>query len=109
MKKTKFLYSLTVLAIIALIGCIISYATGTRPRHPAYTSDPMEKTVPAAEDASVETNVTVKRKRCGCCAERMARYREQMRKARAPRQVKQRAEKQELISQQLGARVKDVP
>ncbi len=87
MKKTKFLYSLAVLAVLALIGCIISYATGTSPRYPTETSVPLEKTVPAAEGASVETNATVKRKRCGCCAERMARHRKQMHKAHAHRQA----------------------
>lgn len=92
MKRTHLLYGLATLAVAALLAGIISYATETHPTQTDVTTAPVEKTVAAEKQASAEITATVKKKNCGCCAERIARLQEQIRKARERRQAAQRAE-----------------
>ena len=82
MKKTRLLFGIVVLVAAALLAGFINYATDT--------SD----TDKATQKAQVKTNAptetpntsVVKKKSCACCAERMARLREQIRKARERKQ-----------------------
>lgn len=89
MKKKNLLYSLAALAIIALIAGVISSATEMRPAQKDVQQpsvEPIATPVPSTETA---TTTTVKKKACGCCADRIARVQEQIRKARERKQAAQ--------------------
>ncbi len=90
MKKNHFFYIISLLAVIALIAGVISYATEIRPPQVTGQEEKIEK---AREKITHEpTTVTGKKKACGCCAERMARARELILKARQRRQASANAE-----------------
>ena len=93
MKKRLLFYSLVSLAVIVLIAGVISWATETPPLQKA---GPEASVTSKATDSTATENKaanTVKNKTCGCCADRLARYREQLRKARERRQIGQHVER----------------
>ena len=92
MKKKNLLYSLTTLALIALIAGVISYATEMRPTQRETQQIPVASLTPPETSAETGTTTAVKKKACGCCADRIARLQEQIRKARERRQTAQTAE-----------------
>ena len=89
MKKKNLLYSFATLVLIALIVGVISYATEMRPMQKAA----QQVSVEASTTPATPTDTTaVKKKACGCCADRLARLQEQIRKARERRQAAQHVE-----------------
>ena len=93
MKKKNFLYSLAILALIALIAGVISYATERHPTQTDFSTTPVEQiATPMSSSTERQTSPIVKKKSCGCCAERMAHLQEQIRKARGHKQTAQHAE-----------------
>ena len=82
MKKTRLLFGIVVLVAAALLAGFINYATDTS------DTDNATQKAQVKTNASTETPNTpvVKKKSCDCCAERMARLREQIRKARERKQ-----------------------
>ena len=106
MKKKNLLYSLMALAIIALIAGIISSATEMRPVQKDAQQPRVEPT--ATPVTSTETPTAVKKKACDCCADRMARLREQIQKARERTQAAQLAETRG-VSQQTSERASSLP
>lgn len=90
MKKKNLLYGLAILSVIALVAGVISYATEVRLTQTDFSTTPVEQTT--ASVTSTETGPAVKKKACGCCADRIARLQEQIRKARERRQAQQAAE-----------------
>ncbi len=100
MKKKKVLYSL---ATLALIAGVIGFATEIRPT---------QKEVPqmSVEASTIPTETSaVKKKACGCCAERLARLQEQIRKARQRSRAAQQAAATEESLQQQESRASDTP
>lgn len=86
MKKKNLLYSLVTLALIALIVGVISYATEMRP----IQKEAQRVSVQASTTPSTPIKTTtVKKKGCGCCADRLARIQEQLRKARERKRASQ--------------------
>ena len=102
MKKRLLFYSIATLAVIALIVGVISSATE---RHPTQTSD---ITTPV-EQIATETPPAVKKKICECCAERITRLQEQIRKARERRLAKQDAQTKGFEAQQTPERASNSP
>lgn len=92
MKKKNLLYSLAILALIALIAGVISYATEMRPTQRETQQVPVASSKTPETSTETETATAVKKKACGCCAERIARLQQQIRKARKHRQAIQTAE-----------------
>ena len=92
MKKKHLLYSLASLALIALIAGVIGYATEMRPTQEETQQVPVASSTTPETSTETETATTVKKKACGCCADRIARLQEQIRKARERRQAAQTAE-----------------
>ena len=94
MKKRLLFYSIATLAIIALIVGVISYATERHPTQTGFSTTPVEQIATPVTSTSTEgqTPPAVKKKSCGCCAERIARLQEQIRKAREGRQAAQQVE-----------------
>ena len=89
MKKTHFLYGIAVLTAVGILASFMGYATKTYP-----TRVPEEQ---ALEETTITTRAETttpaeKKKSCSCCADRIARLREQHRKLRARGQSVQRAE-----------------
>lgn len=78
MVKRYILYGMITLIGIAFITGIIHYAV------PTHTPPPSVQETHAETLTSTET---AEKKPCDCCAERMARVREQIRKARQRRQA----------------------
>lgn len=106
MKKRFLFYSIAPLAVIALIVGIISSATEIRSTP---KSEPSQVSVEASTTPETPTEATaVKKKACGCCAERIARLQEQIRKARERRQATQQASAT-VASQQQPSRASDAP
>ncbi len=101
--KNSLFYGIVALAIIAFLVGIISYATDIRPKQRGNITAPIQTTV------SAEKKATVKKKSCGCCAERMALRKQQIQKARARRQTAQDAKAKELVSQQTPERASSSP
>lgn len=87
MKKKNLVYSLIILALIALIAGIISYATEMRPTQKKAQQASGEPTTIMVTSTKAQTTTAVKKKACECCAERIARLQEQIRKARQRRQT----------------------
>ena len=87
MKKMPLLYCIVALAIIALGVGVISYATQTRD-----TQTPQQQALLGTPTPTSTTQPTVKKKSCGCCDERIARFKEQVRKARERRKASQQAD-----------------
>ncbi len=105
MKKIYLFYCIVTLAIIALGLGVISYATQTRDTQTPQQQARVETPTPAST-----TQPTVKKKSCDCCAERIARLKEQIRKARERRMAAQQAGPNEiLVSQQKPTRASDAP
>lgn len=98
MKKRLLFYSIATLAVISLIVGVISYAIERHSTQTGDTTTPVEQI--ASPVTSTEIPTAVKKKSCGCCAERMARLEEQIRKARKRRQAKQQAAATEASQQQ---------
>ena len=92
MKKKNLLYSLATLALIALIAGVISYATEMRPTQTETQQVPVASSRTPETSTETETATAVKKKSCGCCADRIARLQQQIRKARERRQAAQTAE-----------------
>jgi len=92
MKKKNLLYSLATLALIALIAGVISYATEMRPTQRETQQVHVASSATPETSTETETATAVKKKVCGCCADRIARLQEQIRKARERRQAAQTAE-----------------
>lgn len=78
MKKTYLLLGIAVLAGAALLAGFINYATDT----PATDKTPLKTQVKTDAPAEMTDTPAVKKKSCSCCAERMARLREHIQKAR---------------------------
>ena len=78
MKKKHLLFGIAVLVVAALLVGFINYANTDKA-----TQRTQEKINAPAE--TTDTPV-VKKKLCSCCAERMARLQEQIRKARERKQ-----------------------
>ena len=91
MKKKNLLYSLATLALIALIAGIISYATEMRPTQRETQQVPVASSTTPGTFTETETATAVKKKACGCCADRIARLQKQIRKARKRQQAAQTA------------------
>lgn len=108
MKKKNLLYSLAILGLIALIAGVISYATKMRPPQTDFSTTPVEQTATPVTSTEPETTPAVKKKSCGCCAERIARLQEHIRKARERRQAAQHAAAPE-VSQQQPSRASGAP
>lgn len=93
MKKNYLFYGIAILAIAAFIVGFISYATETRtPQKVGTQQASAETTTQAVENTSAEISPAAKKKECGCCAERLIRLREQIRKARERKAAAQQAE-----------------
>ena len=93
MKKKNLLYSLATLVLIALIAGVISYATEMRPTQTETQQVPVASWGTPETSTETETATAVKKKKsCGCCADRIARLQQQIRKARTRRQAAQTAE-----------------
>ena len=107
MKKRLLFYSIATLAVIALIVGVISYATERHPTQTGDTTTPVEHI--ATPVTSTETPTAVKKKACGCCAERITRLQEQIRKARERRQAKQDAQAKGFEAQQTPERASNSP
>ena len=108
MKQRLLFYSIAALAVIALIVGVISYATERHPTQTGFSTTPVEQSATSVTSTKGQTSPTVKKKSCGCCAERIARLQEQIRKARERRQVTQRTEATE-VSQQQPSPTRDAP
>lgn len=78
MKKTHLLFGIVVLVAAALLAGFINYATDT----PDTDKTTQKTQVKTNEPAETTDTPIVKKKSCACCADRMARLREQIRKAR---------------------------
>lgn len=97
MKKRLLFYSIVPLAVIALITGVISSATEIRPTPKAA---PSQVSVKASTTSETPTeSIAVKKKSCACCADRLARFQEQLRKAHEHRQVGQRVETKAITQQ----------
>lgn len=107
MKKRQFFYSIVSLAFIVLIAGIISYATESRPPQTDLSPSPVEQTTSSVP--STETAPAVKKKACGCCADRIARLQAQIRRARERRQAAQHASVNVETSQQQPSRASASP
>lgn len=111
MKKKNLLYSLVTLTLIALIIGVISYATERHPTQTGSTTTSVDQIAAPVTSTSTEGKPTppaVKKKSCGCCAERIARLQKQMRKARARRPAAQQTSATE-TSQQQPSRISNAP
>ena len=108
MKKRLLFYSITMLAVIALIVGVISSATERHPTQIDFSTTPVEQTASPETSTETEAAPAVKKKACGCCSERMARLQEQIRKARERRQATQQAAATE-ASQQQSSRASATP
>ena len=91
MKKIAVLYSITlIVGVVLILG--INHWTTTSHQIPTSIQQPSIEKDNVVSDTSVPkagtpTNTpAVKKKSCDCCAERMARLREQIRKARERKQ-----------------------
>ena len=102
MKKKNVLYSL---ATLALIAGVIGFATEPLPTQKAAQQLSAEQMATPMKSTSTETAPAVKKKTCGCCAERLARLQEQIQKTRERRRAAQQAEATEETSQQTSSRV----
>ena len=82
MKKRTLLFGIAGLVAVALFAGFISYTTGTTTAQEDAQKTQVETTAPA------ETTDTqaLKKESCGCCAERKARVRDLIRRARESRQ-----------------------
>ena len=87
MRDTHVLCAACILALVAITAVFIGYATDTLP-HATYrvvtTSSPTHVT---------STGTMEKEKDCTCCADRMARFREYIEKARQQRLAAENMEK----------------
>lgn len=109
MEKRLFFYSIAMLAVIALIVDVISSATERHPTQTGFSTTLVEQSATSVTSKEGQTpSPAVKKKSCGCCAERMARLREQIRKARERRQATQQAAAAE-ASEQQPSRASDAP
>ena len=94
MKKTALLYSITLIVGTALILGInhwITAAPRTPPTPQQTQHAPIATDTPDATTAHVTNAETspVKKKDCSCCADRMERLKERIRKARERKQQQQ--------------------
>ena len=105
MKKKNLRYSLGALALIALIIGVISSATEIRPTQRETQQESVETSTPPVTPPET---TAIKKKACGCCAERIARLQERIRKAREHRQLAQQASAAE-ASQQQSSRASAAP
>lgn len=82
MKKKHLLFGIAVLVAAALLVGFINYATDIPDTDKVTQKTQVKTNVPAE---TTDTPV-VKKKSCTCCADRMARLQEQIRKARERKQ-----------------------
>ena len=92
MKKIAVLYSITLIVGVSLILGINHWTTATRWMPPPVQQTTIDMDNVASEDASTETvaptqTAKTKKKPCPCCAERMARMKEHLLKARKRKQL----------------------
>jgi len=103
MNKRLLFYGLVPFAVIAFVVGILSSATeiGPTPKAESPQVSIEASTSPAAptESTDVKASTAVQKKACGCCADRLAHYRERLRKARERRQRAQDAETQAIPPQ----------
>ena len=96
MKKRTLLFGIAGLVAVALFAGFISYTTGTTTAQENAQKTQVETTTAQenAQKTQVETTApaettdtqALKKESCGCCAERKARVRELIRRARESRQ-----------------------
>ena len=110
MKKIAVLYSITLIAGVALILGINHWTTATH-RTPIQQvpaqHQPVETKTSISETGTPETVATtetprMKKRPCHCCAERMARMAEQIKKARERKQRENSAGVQASVSKENG-------
>lgn len=92
MPKKHVFYGVAALAIIGILIGVISYATDTRKMPFSKQRNPI------VESTTTAPSPIAKKKSCGCCADRVARIQEQIKKARERRLAKQQA-KSTVVSQ----------
>lgn len=85
MKDMRFRYGLATLVLLAILAVLVVYAMETLTTHTSQPQSPVKTTTP-----TVTPNPTVKKKSCGCCAERRERLRKMIQQARQRQQAKQR-------------------
>ena len=88
------------LAVIALIAGVINSATRRHPTQTNFSTTLVEQSATPVASTETETATTVKKESCRCCAERIARLQEQIRKAREHRQMAPKAAAPEVSQQQ---------
>ena len=103
MKQRLLFYSIAAFAVIALIVGVISYATEKHPTQTGFSTTLVEQSATSVTSTEGQTPPTVKKKSCGCCAERIARLQERIQKARERRQAARQTSRTE-ASQQLPSR-----
>ena len=94
MKKIQPLHTFVILVISALIVGVFGYATEKRLTQTDITPNKNDETTrtESVVSASDEKNETLEKKSCGCCADRIARIKKQIRRARERRLAAQHAE-----------------
>ncbi|RKU37054.1 hypothetical protein C6496_11910 [Candidatus Poribacteria bacterium] len=96
MKIKYSLYSIAALSVGILLAGIVSYTTDTLHSNTTKKQPLMKQTATPTKAVTL----TVEKKNCGCCTERMARLQEQIRKARERKRAAQRAEAKVLVERQ---------
>lgn len=84
MKDTHLFYAVCIIAALAVVAVGIGYATDMLPLQKqgvATTATPTTQPEVETVEAS-ETTTREKKRGCGCCAERRAKYQEMMEKRR---------------------------
>ena len=89
MRKTYLFYGLITLAVVALITGVISYATKTHPTQKEARQIPVKTTMTTVTSTEKKITPIVKKKSCGCCAERRERIQKIIQQARVHREAKQ--------------------
>ncbi len=98
MKKRTLIYSMIALAALVLNAVVIRGGTDMPPPQSPLQQERMEGTT------QTETSLDAKKKSCNCCANRVTRARELMRKARERRMVAK-----DSVSQQTPSDASNVP
>ena len=92
MKKIHFVYGIATLIVIAILSVVISPANETHRTQVPVQQETVETPTATEKNAYKATTVTGKKKACGCCAERKARARELLLKARQRKNATRQAE-----------------
>lgn len=97
MKKRLLFYSIAPLAVIALIVGVISSTTEIRATPKA--AHPLVSVEASTTPETPTETTAVKKKSCVCCADRLARLQEQVRKAHERRRIGQQVETKVIMQQ----------